>query len=359
LSRGHKPSNRPEGDSQLNAQQRDILIACLRRVEQGDRLDSVLRAYPKETRWLREHMAISSALYIVGESSPINKERARKHILSTVAHSTAPSYISSRRQFIFAVAQAALITAGVLTLMVGAAAAAELNLRSVAEQVVDTLVKPLPLSAEGRQHFVGLNAGERETGDQSASHGRPVDPAGDGGAVADDALVTSGFPHVVDPHDTNPLARGGQPSRTNPPASDTPDSNPHGNNGEPPGNGGENQEGNHGNRPGTTGPPGQNPSHSGQPGSDGHNGSNCPGNQGDINQQGQTDSNGNGSNGDKPNGSSGDASNGSNGGGSNGGGPKLSTGDAPNGSNGGASSGANSNASNEASTDHSLIFTLY
>src|SRR5439155_24456957 len=158
------------------------------------------------------------------ESSPINKERAREHILSTVAHSTAPSYISSRRQFVFAVVQAALMTVGVLTLMVGAAAAVELNLRSVAEQVVDTLVKPLPLSAEGRQHLVGLNAGERETDDQSASQGRPVDPAGDG-AAADDAHVTTGFPHVVDPHDTNPLAQGGQHSRTNTPASTPPDSN--------------------------------------------------------------------------------------------------------------------------------------
>ena len=355
MSRGHKPSNRPEGDSQLNAQQRDILIACLRRVEQGDRLDSVLRAYPKETRWLREHIAISSALHVAGESSPINKERAREHILSTVAHSTAPSDISSRRQFALAIAQAALITVGVLVLMVGAAAAAGVDLSSVPRHVVDTLAEPLPLSAQSLENSGARKPGEGEPRAASGGSDREVARSAGGPAIEGDlsTLTGTGF-REVDPNDTNSLAQGGQPSRTNPAASGTRDSNPHGNNGEPPGNGGENQVGNHGNQPGTIGPPGQNPSHSGQPGSDGHNGSNCPGNQGDINQQGQTDSNGNGSNGDKPNGSSGDASNGSNGGG-----PKLSTGDAPNGSNGGASSGANSNASNEASTDHSLIFTLY
>ena len=110
----------------------------------------------------------------MGESSPINKERARERILSTVAHSTAPSAISSRRQFIFAVAQAALITVGVLVLMVGAAAAAELNLRSVAEQVVDTLVKPLPLSAEGQQHLVGLKAESERLATSPLATGAPL-----------------------------------------------------------------------------------------------------------------------------------------------------------------------------------------
>ena len=357
MSRGHKPSNRPEGDSQLNAQQRDILIACLRRIEQGDRLDSVLRAYPKETRWLREHIAISSALHVAGESSPINKERAREHILSGVAHSTAPSDISSRRQFALAIAQAALITVSALVLIVGAAAAAGVDLSSVPRHVVDTLAEPLPLSAQSLENSGARKPGEGEPRAASGGSDREVARSAGGPAIEGDlSTLTSTGSREVDPNDTNSLAQGGQPSRTNPPASDTPDGNSPGNGGHP---GGENQEGNHGNQPGTTGPRGQNPSHSGQPGSDGHNDSNCPGNQGVSNQQGQTDSNGNGSNGDKPNGSSGDASNGSNGGGSNGGGPTLSTGDAPNGSNGGASSGANSNAANEASTDHSLIFTLY
>jgi hypothetical protein len=282
-------------------------------------------------------MAISGALRIADESSPNNKDRARESLLSTLAHPAAPSAISSRRQFAFAIVQAALITVGALGLMVGVASAAELSLRSVAEHVVNTLAEPLPLSAEGQRDSAGLNAGEQETGDESASSGRPVDPA-DGGAVADGAIVPPVSPDVGDPNAANPRAQGGQPSPTNPPGS-----NPQDNNGIPPGSGGQNQGGDHGNQPGTTKSPGQNASHNGEPDRNGHNGSDGPGDQGDSSQQGQTDSNGNGSNG----------------GGSNSGGPKLSTGDAPNGSNGGLSSGANSNASNKASTDHSLIFTLY
>ncbi len=285
-------------------------------------------------------MAVSGSLRIVGESFPKNKDQARESILNTLAHPAAPSDVSRRRQFAFAIVQAALITAGALVLMVGAAAAAGVDLSSVPRHVADTLAKPLPLSAEPLQDSRGFEPGEGGSADDSAASGRRISESGDGTSAVEDHAA-SGSSEVSGANDPNRPVVGSAPSQTNTPNSNRPAIDPTGNDGSPPANhppGGENAAGHQGTAPGTTDPPGQDPGYNSQSDRDGHHDSNSPGNQGDINQHGQTDSNGNGSNG---------------------GGPKLSTGDAPNGSNGGASSGANSNASNEASTDHSLIFTLY
>ena len=73
-------------------------------------------------------MAISDALGIADDSSAEKKDRARESILNTLARSAASSDVSRRRQFAFAIVQATLITAGALVLIVGAAAAAGVDL---------------------------------------------------------------------------------------------------------------------------------------------------------------------------------------------------------------------------------------
>ncbi len=293
-------------------------------------------------------MAIASALHTVCESSPSNKDRARESLLSTLAHPVAPSDALSRRRFGFAIMQAALITVGALGLMVGVAAAAGVDFSAVPRRVVDTLAEPLPLSAEGQQEPVGLNAGEREIAGESAASGHPADPADGRGALVAGAFVPQASPDVSGPNEANPPT---QRSRTNPATGGAPDTHPQDDEGNSPGNGGHREDegpgGDRGNQVDTSDPPGQNSGHNGQPSSDGHNGSNSSGNQGDRNQDGQTDLNGNGSNGEQPNGSNGDIPNGSNSGGQ-----KLSTTEAPNGSNNGPSSGANGDASTKASTHH-------
>src|SRR5207244_7271504 len=147
---------------------------------------------------------------------------------------------------------------------------------SVPRHVLDTLAEPLPLSAQSLENSGARKPGEGEPRAASGGSDREVARSAGGPAIEGDlSTLTSTGSREVDPNDTNSLAQGGQPSRTNPPASDTPDGNSPGNGGHP---GAENEEGNHGNQPGTTGPRGENPTHSGQPGSAAHAEPNCPGN---------------------------------------------------------------------------------
>jgi hypothetical protein len=251
-------------------------------------------------------MAISGALRLVGESSPENKDRARESTLGSLARPATSPGVLSRGRFAFAVMQATLIMVGALGLMVGVATAAELSLRSIAEQVVQTLVEPLPLSAEGLQHSAVLNAAEPGTFDKSAGVGRPAGPV-DGADAVVEASVSAGSPDMGHPRAVNPPAQGGQRSRANPSTGAAPDRNPHGNGDAPRDNashsGGESPAGDHGNQPGRTDPAVQNPSHSSQAGGDEHNSANCAGNQRDSTQQAETGAKGIGPGGDQPNGS--------------------------------------------------------
>lgn len=269
---------------------------------------------------MREHLIVSGALQMADRPSAEKKNRARESLLSAVAHSDPPANVATRPRFGFAMAQVALIIVGCLGLTAGAAAGSGINLRSVAGDVVDTLVEPLPLSAGTLQDSVGLEPEERGTDDDSSDgSGRPISQSGDGSAVEDDAFADSDSSDVGGPNITSRSVPVVPLSQTNPLSNNAPDSSPPatGNDGNPPASGppgGQDHAGQHGTQPGETDPPGQNPGHNGQPGSNGHNGPNSPGNQGDSNQQGQNDSNGNGSNGDQPNGSNRAASNSPNGG---------------------------------------------
>jgi len=214
-------------------------------------------------------------------------------------------HVTSRRKLAFSFVQAALITVTVLGLMVGAAAAAELNLRSVAEHVVNTLVEPLQLSAAGQIDAAGLNTGEQEPADEASSIGHPGDPAESGRAVVSDAFVPRGPAEVSDRNGANPRAQGGQRGRTSPPpVSRAPDNNPQGNRDNPPGNGGQrggqSQGGDHNQRGSTDG---QNLIHRGQSSDDRRDESNSSDNQGDSDQKDRTHPTANWLNGDEPDGS--------------------------------------------------------
>ncbi len=306
----------------MDAHRREVLIACLRRVDCGEPVDSVIRDYPEEANWLREHLIVSGALQMADRPSAEKKSRARESLLYAVAHSDPPAPVATRPRFGFAMAQAALIIVGCLGLTAGVAAASGVNLRSVAGDVVDTLVEPLPLSAGTLQDSVGLEPEERGTDDDSSDgNGHPISQSG-AGSVEDDAFADSDSSDVGGPNNTSRSVPVGPLSQTNPLSNNAPDSSPPatGIDGNPPASGppgGQDHAGQHGTQPGETDPPGQNPGPNGQPGSNGHNGPNSPGNQGDSNQQGQIDSNGNGSNSDQPNGSNGAASNSPNRGGAN------------------------------------------
>jgi hypothetical protein len=241
----------------------------------------------------------------VGESSPINKERAREHILSTVAHSTAPSDISRHRQFIFAVAQAALITVGVLVLMVGAAAAAGVDLSSVPRHVVDTLAEPLPLAAQGLKNSGALKPGEGEPRSASTRSGNEVSPSVEGPAVQGQSFtLVSGSPKTAS-RETNTPVHGGTASQTNPAANNPrhaspPQTDPAGRGLQSPANdplGGRNGQEHQSTQPDTTGPPGNTQRHDGQPAGSEQSASNQANTQDGSDQQEQNDSTDNGANG--------------------------------------------------------------
>jgi hypothetical protein len=252
-------------------------------------------------------MAVSGSLRIVGESFPKNKDQARESILNTLAHSAAPSDVSRRRQFAFAIVQATLITAGALVLMVGAAAAAGVDLSSVPRHVADTLAKPLPLSAESLKDRGALKPGEREPGNDSGVSGREV-----GGSV--EAPVVQGQPFTLasgdslktgGPIDENPPADDGPSSQTNPAGNSRrngspPETDPAGRGANAPGNdppGRENGSAHQGTQPGTTDPPGKSQCQEGQPGGSERSSSDSPNTQEGNNKQGQNDSIDNRSNG--------------------------------------------------------------
>ena len=71
----------------MDAHRREILIACLRRVDCGDPVDSVILDYPEEAGWLREHLIVSDGLQMAGEPSAEKKSRARESLRFAVARS--------------------------------------------------------------------------------------------------------------------------------------------------------------------------------------------------------------------------------------------------------------------------------
>ena len=212
-------------------------------------------------------------------------------MLSGLAQSAPPSRLRTRRRFGFAIAQAALIIVGCLALTAGAAAAADLNFRSVPRHVVDKLVEPLsPLAENLKGSLVLAPEGEAAAADSGGGH--LDNKSGTDSAVNDAAVALSGVSDVSAPTDVNPPVHDDPSSHSNPPGNNAPDGYPAET--EHPDNGTDRQ-GSGGHPPDNGNPPGER--------------------------------------------SNGGASNG--GSGSNGGG-----------SNGGASSGAHGDASNKASTHH-------
>jgi hypothetical protein len=320
----------------LNARRRAILTACLSRTDRGDPLDSILRDHNDEGDWLRQHLALSNDLTVVCGPSSEAKNRAHQLILNAPARWDPPATVATRLRFAVAMAQAAVIIVGCLTLTAGAAAAVGVNLRSVPRHVVETLLVPLPPLAENIQESVVLGPEGQAAAEDSGGGERADSQSGAGSAVKDDAEFIVGVSGGTVPTDASAPVPGDPPSHANPSGNEEPNGNPSainfagaggdppghaggpqgndppgtGNNGNPPGSGGdpsggENQGGDHGIQPGPTNPPGPNPGHDGQPRGDAQNGSNCPGNQADTNQQGQIGPNGGGANEHNNGGSSG------------------------------------------------------
>lgn len=267
----------------------------------------MLRDYPEEAGWIRDHLLVSDALKTADAPSVERKSRARESILNAVARSDSPRIGANRLKLGFAVAQAALAVAGCLGLAAGAAAASGVNLRSVALDIVDTIVEPLPLSAEPLQDTAALDPAGQGAGDDSAAgvdgyvdgDGAATPPdAGDGAASED-----TNPPAQVDPSDQT-IPPGNSPPGNNPAADDLPRD--------------ENQGGPHGTQPVGTGPP-PTPAPGGPPDGNGHGGQ--PGHNGpNDGQPGQNGPNGDGSSGGGPNGN-GSSSGGPNGNGSSGSNP--------------------------------------
>jgi hypothetical protein len=207
----------------LDSHHREILLASLRRVDQGDEPDSILRDYPQDAEWLRDYLAFSAALSPHGEPSPEKKNRARESILYAVAHSDPPS-VTTRLRLNFAVAHAGLIVAGCLALTAGAAAASGTSLRSAADDVVDALAEPLALldevphdavipDLENRRADTWYDDSRNPTG-QSDDNGlgdeqavAVLDSAGTGTPPAPESPQTQ-----IEPPDSGPQANQGTPS---------------------------------------------------------------------------------------------------------------------------------------------------
>ena len=308
---------------------------------------------------------------MAGEPSAEKKNWARESLLSAVAHSAPPANVATRLRFGFVLAPTALIVLTCLGLSAGVAAASGVNLRSLAGDVVDSLVEPLllaappPISAEGPQGLIGLDSEEGAAGDDPAGDERATLQSNEGG-VDGDGTTLSDAPGDGASDNTNLPVEGGPFDETNRPgntplADKPPDDNPTADN---PQHGG-NQGGSHGGPSDEIGPPPGAPSPGGPPDGNGHDGSGGSGNHGDNDQPDGNNSNGDGSSTGGPVGSNGNPSNVANGGpdGSNGnpsngpvGGPNVPNGDASNGSNGGgpiSSNGDPSNGSNGVGPDSS------
>ena len=258
---------------------------------------------PEDAGWLQDHLLFSEGLRAAGGSSPENKDRARESMLSGLVKSAPPLRLRTRLRFAFAIAQTALMIFGCLALTAGAAAAADLNFRSVPRHVVDKLVEPLsPLAENLKGSLVLAPEGEAAAAD-SGGGGRLDNQSGTDRAVEDAAVALSRVSDVNAPTDVSAPTNVDLPvqddasSHSNQPGNDAPRGNPAET--EHPDNG-RDRQGSGGHPPDNGNPPGER--------------------------------------------SNGGASNG--GSGSNGGGPDGG------GSNGGASSGAHGDASNKASTHH-------
>jgi hypothetical protein len=315
------------------------LIACLRRVDCGDPVDSVLRDYPEDAGWLREHLSVSDALQMTDGPSAEKKNRARESLLSAVAHSDRPAKGATRLRFGFALAPTALMVFICLALTAGAAAASGVNLRSVVRDVVDSLVEPLPLaapppiSAEGPQGLIGLDSEEGAAGDDPARDER-ADLQPNEGGVDGDGTTLSDAPRDGASDNTNLPVEGGPFDETNRPGNKPPADKPIAN--DP--TRAENHGGDHGNRPDENGPPAQTPSPSDPPDGHGHAGCDGHGDHGDEGQPGEDESNGNGPDTGELSSSNRNPSNGANGVGPNHEGREGSRGSNPN-SNGQADEG--------------------
>jgi uncharacterized membrane protein YgcG len=328
-------------------------MACLRRIDAGDAIDAVLRDRPEDATWLHDHLIVSGALQMAERPSAEQRTRALQSLLSAVAHSDPPAIVARAPRFGFALGSAVFIILLCLGLTAGAATASGLNLRSVARDVVDTLVEPLPVSAppllqaEAPGDPIGFDPDEVAADDTTGGKRPAIQPDG-GSAAGSDATPSSSPSDAVSEH-TNVLVEAG-PLDQNPPA-DTPESNggnpddddppsgedDGGDHGAPPDDddppSGENHGGDDEAPPGDTGPPSPTPTPGGPPGGNGQPGSGGPGNNGPP---GGNGSNGNGSNGGQPGGSGGNPSNGS--GGSNG--NPSNSGDGGGSHNGGGSGGS-------------------
>jgi len=255
-------------------------------------------------------MAISDALGIADDSSAETKDRARESILNTLAHSAVTSDVSRRRQFAFATVQAALVTVGALVLIVGAAAAAGVDLSSVPRRVVDTLVEPLPLSAASGEHLAVLKPRDGPPSDDSGGSGRDVASAVEEPAVQGQPFaLVSGTPKTGGPRVTNPPGHSGSPGQTNPAGNDprhtsTPQTDPAGRGpqskaNDPPGGGiGQGHQRTQADAPD---PPGNTQCHDGQPGGSEQSASNPANTQEGSDEHEQNHSTDNGSNGDREN----------------------------------------------------------
>jgi hypothetical protein len=308
-------------------------VACLRRIDAGDAIDAVLRDRPEDATWLRDHLIVSGALQMAERPSAEQRTRALQSLLSAVAYSDPPAIVARAPRFGFAAGPAVFIILLCLGLTASAAAASGLNLRSVARDVVDTLVEPLPVSAppplqaEAPGEPIGFDLDEVAADDTTGGKRPAIQP--DGGNAAGSDATPSSSPSDAGSEHTNVLVEAGS-SDQNPPA-DTPESNggnpddddppsgeDHGgDHGAPPDDddppNGEGHGGDHGTPPNESGPPSPTPSPGGPPGGNGQPGSGGPGNPGNNGQTGGNGSNGNGSNGGQPGGSGGSPSNGSDG----------------------------------------------
>jgi hypothetical protein len=306
----------------LNARRRAILIACLRRTDRGDPLDSILRDYHDEGDWLRQHLCLSNELTLTCRPSQEATNRTQQLILNAPSRLDRPAAAATRLRFAVTMAQSAIIIVGCLTLTAGAAVASGASLRSVPSDVVETLLEPLPPLADNLPGSLVLGPEGEAAAEASSDSERADGQSGVDSAVKDNAEAILGVSGGTVATDASAPVQGDPPSNANPSGNDTPNSNPPatGNEGSPPGNDGddppgwENRGGDHDNQPGTTNAAGQNPAHDGQRGSQLRNSSSSAGSQGG-NPQSQTDPHGNESNGEQSNGSN-RASDGTNGGGS-------------------------------------------
>jgi hypothetical protein len=279
-------------EASLDARRSRIVATCLRRVDDGEPVDEVVRTYPQETDWLRDDLLFAEALRTGGRASPERKDRARESLRSALAHSADVSYLPARPRLAFTIAQLATIIVSFLALTAGAAAAGGVNLRSVPRQVADAMVQPLPLSAQPIHAYTLNQADENAASpaiDTSARRAPEGESRQDGveqnstrQPAAEQTSTTTGAPLTKVWADGAPAAWEPRSTPDHPENGPTPTPHP---------------------SPAHNDPPGQSPNHGGEPSSEGHTGSNGASNSIDNNHHSL-------SNGDQTNGPFGNASGG-------------------------------------------------